>query len=68
MHWLKLALLDTQSNDVAGRLNIENYKSCKIWLEGYNALSTKQAYKLHLALFCRHHNIDPDSLVQLKLE
>jgi hypothetical protein len=37
-------------------------------LEGYNSLSTKKAYKLHLSLFCRYHNIDPDSLVQLKLE
>jgi integrase len=63
-----LALLDTQSNDVASRLNIENYKSCQIWLEGYNSLSTKKAYKFHLSLFCRYHNIDPDSLVQLKLE
>jgi hypothetical protein len=36
-------------------------------LEGYNSLSTKKAYKLHLSLFCRYHNIDPDSLVQLKL-
>ena len=63
-----MALLDTQSNDVVSRLNIENYKSCQIWLEGYNSLSTKKAYKLHLSLFCRYHNTDPDSLVQLKLE
>ncbi|MFL6318842.1 MAG: tyrosine-type recombinase/integrase, partial [Nitrososphaeraceae archaeon] len=25
-------------------------------------------YKVHLSLFCKYHNIDPDSLVQLKIE
>ena len=49
-------------------LNIENYGSCQIWLEGYNSTSTKKAYKIHLSLFCRYHKIDPDSLVQLKIE
>ena len=28
-----MAFLATQSNDVASRLNVENYKSCQIWLE-----------------------------------
>ena len=46
--------------------NIESYKSCQIWLEGYNSPSTKRAYKIHLSLFCKYHNIDPDTLVQLK--
>jgi integrase len=63
-----LALLDIQTNDVTSRLNIENYKSCQIWLEGHNSSSTKKAYKVHLSLFCKYHNIDPDSLVQLKIE
>ena len=40
----------------------------QIWLEGYNSPSTKKAYKIHFSLFCRYHNIDPDSLVQLKIE
>jgi integrase len=53
---------------VCSRLNIENYKSCQIWLEGYNSQSTKKAYRIHLSLFCRYHNTDPDSLVQLKPE
>jgi integrase len=64
-----LALLDIQSNDVtSSKLNIENHKSCQIWLEGYNSPSTKKAYKIHLSLFCKYHNIDPNSLVQLKIE
>jgi hypothetical protein len=55
---------------VAGRLEkLESYKSCKLWLEGYNSQSTKKAYKTHLLLFCKYHNnIDPDSLIQLKPE
>jgi hypothetical protein len=63
-----MAFLDTQNYDVAGRLNIENYKSCQIWLQGYNSLSTKMNYKIHLSLFCKYHNTDPDSLIQLKPE
>ncbi len=59
--------MDIQSNDLS-RLNIENHRSCQIWLEGYNSPSTKKAYKIHLSLFCRYHNIDPDSLVQLRVE
>ncbi|MFL6340125.1 MAG: hypothetical protein ACJ72U_01085, partial [Nitrososphaeraceae archaeon] len=54
--------------DVCSRPNIEDHKSCQIWLEGYNSPSTKKAYKIHLSLFCRYHNTDPDSLVQLKIE
>ena len=34
-----MTLLATQSNDVANRWNIENYKACQIWLEGYNGVS-----------------------------
>jgi hypothetical protein len=60
--------LATQSNDISSILNVENYKSCQIWLEGYNSLSTKMNYKIHLSLFCRYHNTNPDSLVQLKPE
>jgi hypothetical protein len=63
-----LAFLTTQSNDVYGMQKIENYKSCQIWLEGYNSPSTKRAYTVHLSLFCKYHNTDPDSLIQLKPE
>jgi integrase len=61
-------MLATQSSDVANRLNIENYKACQIWLEGYNSPSTKMNYVIHLSLFCKYHNTDPDSLIQLKPE
>jgi integrase len=64
-----LTFLRTESEeDVCGWSNIEDYKSCQIWLEGYNSPSTKKAYKIHLSLFCRYHNTDPDSLVQLNPE
>jgi integrase len=61
--------LDIQTDDItSSKLNIENYKSCQIWLEGYNSPSTKKAYKTHLSLFCRCYNTDPDSLLNLKIE
>src|ERR671932_1732330 len=63
-----MALVATESDDIYSRLNIESYKSCQIWLEGYNSPSTKRAYKIHLSLFCKYHNINPDTLVQLKPE
>lgn len=47
---------------------LESYKSCKLWLEGYDSPSTKKAYKTHLSLFCKYHSINPDSLIQLKPE
>jgi hypothetical protein len=62
-----LALIDTisEQND---KENIESYKSCQVWLEGYNSPSTKKSYKVHLLLFCRYHNTNPDSLIGLKPE
>jgi integrase len=65
-----LTSLSTESEeDVCSRLNIEDYKSCQIWLEGYNSPSARKAYKIYLSSFCRYHNnIDPDSLVLLKVE
>jgi hypothetical protein len=32
----------------------------------YTSPATKNAYKIHLSLFCKYPNIDPDSLIQLK--
>src|SRR5919198_2801422 len=55
-------------NDVSARLNIEDYTSCQLWLEGYNSQSTKRAYKIHLSLFCKYHDTVPDSLIQLNPE
>jgi hypothetical protein len=48
--------------------NIESCKSCQVWLEGYNSPSTKKSYKVHPLLFCRHNDINPDSLIELKPE
>jgi integrase len=65
----KLALIDTKSEqNVYDKENIESYKPCQIWLEGYNSPSTKKSYKVHLLLFCRYHNTNPDSLIELKPE
>jgi integrase len=47
---------------------METYKSCQLWLDEYNSPSTKKSYKIHLSLFCKYHNTDPDSLVRLKIE
>jgi integrase len=55
-------------NGTVTKLELESYNSCKIWLEGYNSPATKNAYKIHLSRFCKYHNIDPDSLIQLKTE
>jgi integrase len=60
--------LTIKSDDADSGLKIENYKSCQIWLEGYNSPSTKRTYKIHLSFFCKYHNTDPDSLIQLKPE
>jgi integrase len=62
-----LTIENAQDVDVCSTLefDIENYKSCQIWLEGYNSPHTKKAYKFHLSLFCKHHNSNPDSLIQL---
>ena len=48
------------------KLELDSYNSCKIWLEGYNSQATKKLYRIHISLFCKYHNIDPDSLIQLK--
>ena len=53
-------------NYAVTKSDLESYNSCKIWLEGYNSPATKNVYKIHLSLFCKYHNIDPDSLIQLK--
>ena len=63
-----MAFSTTKCDNTYTRLTIEDYKSCQIWIEGYNSPSTKRTYKIHLSLFCKYHNTDPDSLVQLKPE
>jgi integrase len=63
-----LAVLATQCDNPYTRLTLEDYKSCQIWLEGYNSPSTKRTYKIHLSLFCKYPNTDPEAGVQSFLE
>jgi integrase len=63
-----MSFLTIKCDDACSGLKIENHKSCQIWLEGYNSPSTRMNYKIHLSLFCKYYNTDPDSLTQLKPE
>jgi hypothetical protein len=42
--------------------------ACALWLESFKSQSTKKSYKIHLLMFCKYYNIDPDSLVRLKAD
>jgi hypothetical protein len=59
------AIATTKTNDAFTRLELDDYNSYKIWLEGIPKLQ-KKVYKTHLSLFCKYHSIDPGSLIQLK--
>ena len=51
-------------------LQSQNWKiivPAKYGQEVYTSPATKNAYKIHLSLFCKYPNIDPNSLIQLKL-
>jgi integrase len=63
-----MAFSATKCDTVCDRLSLEDYKSCQLWLEGYNSPSTKMNYNIHLSIFCKHHNTDPDSVIRLKPE
>jgi integrase len=63
-----IATTNATNDDFVTKVELGNYNSCKIWLEGYNSQATKNTYKIHLSLFCKYHNINPDSLIQLKQE
>ncbi len=47
---------------------LDNTVACSIWLESFKSQSTKKSYKIHLLMFCKYHNTDPDSLVRLKAD
>jgi integrase len=49
-------------------ITVMSTTSLETWLEGYNSPATTKTYKIHLLLFCKHYNINPDSLIQLKPE
>src|SRR5207253_11428511 len=44
---------------------LREYTACTFWLESLKSKSTVDAYTIHLLLFCKFHNTDPDQLVQL---
>jgi integrase len=46
-------------------LRLQQYKSCSLWLEGFRSRSTRDSYSIHLSLFCKFHNFNPDQLLQL---
>jgi integrase len=47
---------------------LDKMDACSLWLESFKSQSTKKSYKIHLLMFCKYHNTDPDSLVLLKTD
>jgi hypothetical protein len=45
-------------------LQLREYDACTFWLESLKSKSTRDAYTIHLLLFCKFHNINPDQLIQ----
>jgi integrase len=54
--------------NVINSTTLDNMDACALWLESFKSQSTKKSYKIHLLMFCKHYNIDPDSLVRLKAD
>jgi integrase len=46
-------------------LQLREYDACTLWLESIKAKSTLYAYTIHISLFCKFHNVNPDQLIQL---
>ena len=46
-------------------LQLQRYNSCAMWLESLRSKNTKNAYRVHLSLFCKFHNVTPDHLLEL---
>ncbi len=44
---------------------IESHSSCLLWLETLRTDNTRKNFKLHISLFCRFANTDPDLLLAL---
>ena len=47
---------------------LTNSSSCLSWLEEFKSPYTRRNYRIHLSMFCKYHNMDPDALIQLKPE
>jgi integrase len=48
--------------------SLESYDSCTLWFESFKSKSTKKSYSIHLKLFCKFHNTDPETLIQLRAD
>ena len=48
-------------------LQLREYTACTLWLETIKSKSTLYAYTIHLSLFCKFHNTNPDQLIQLNI-
>jgi integrase len=46
-------------------LQLREYDACTFWLESLKSKSTRDGYSIHLSLFCKFHNTNPDQLIQL---
>ncbi|PWU82073.1 MAG: hypothetical protein DLM72_03705 [Candidatus Nitrosopolaris wilkensis] len=46
-------------------LQPKQYNSCTLWLESIKTKGTKNAYSLHISLFCKFHKVNPDQLLNL---
>jgi integrase len=46
-------------------LQLKQYNSCTLWLESIKSKSTKNAYSIHILLFCKFHEVNPDQLLKL---
>jgi hypothetical protein len=46
-------------------LQLREFDACAFWLESLKSKSTLNAYTIHLSLFCKFHNTNPDQLIQL---
>jgi integrase len=44
---------------------VREYDACTFWLESLKSKSTLDTYSIHLSLFCKFHNTNPDQLIQL---
>jgi hypothetical protein len=50
---------------VQNLLELREYGAYTFWSESLKSKSTRNAYTIHLSLFCNFHNINPDQLIHL---
>jgi hypothetical protein len=46
-------------------LQLKQYNSCTLWLESIRSKNSKNAYCVHVSLFCKFHKVNPDQLLKL---